>query len=312
MSDRQDFLVRQVGFLTDGGASTQDAAALLGAHVDAADAGNAVSQFNAATQSSPTLAVLLRHASSLGLDEPKVWMQYRKLAGDLAGLRRTASAGMRGLPFYLLSITAVGALVVTILLIFVMPQFEALFRGFGADLPALTRLVIDLSRFGIPIFLIALPMFAWLTYESLAFKRITSNGEIPHWYSWKYSVMGAVTRRHFDVVHLWLVDLALKSTRSGEQALAIAATVMREISPKLTLDGLDRSTLPEELALSVRLGTLERELAYRAEYLLLELPAMTENQLDKISFLVKVIIGVCVGIIVIAMYLPIFRLGSAI
>src|SRR5262249_3889065 len=33
-----------------------------------------------------------------------------------------------------------------ILLIFVIPQFESLFKGFGADLPAFTQFVIDLSR----------------------------------------------------------------------------------------------------------------------------------------------------------------------
>ena len=35
----------------------------------------------------------------------------------------------------------------SILLIFVIPEFESLFKGFGADLPAFTRMVIDLSKF---------------------------------------------------------------------------------------------------------------------------------------------------------------------
>ena len=40
------------------------------------------------------------------------------------------------------------AVIVTIiLLIFVIPQFESLFKGFGADLPAFTQMVINLSRF---------------------------------------------------------------------------------------------------------------------------------------------------------------------
>src|SRR5690606_27012530 len=37
--------------------------------------------------------------------------------------------------------------VTAVLLIYVIPQFEDLFRGFGADLPAFTRMVIDLSHF---------------------------------------------------------------------------------------------------------------------------------------------------------------------
>ena len=42
---------------------------------------------------------------------------------------------------------AVAVIVTLILLLFVIPQFEALFKGFGADLPAFTRMVIDLSKF---------------------------------------------------------------------------------------------------------------------------------------------------------------------
>src|ERR1700704_1318908 len=49
--------------------------------------------------------------------------------------------------FYPAAVLAVALIVTTILLIFVIPQFESLFKGFGADLPAFTQAVIDLSRF---------------------------------------------------------------------------------------------------------------------------------------------------------------------
>ncbi|HBG31347.1 MAG TPA: type II secretion system protein F, partial [Gammaproteobacteria bacterium] len=46
------------------------------------------------------------------------------------------------------TVVTIGAFVVTgILLYFVVPQFEGLFGSFGADLPAFTRLVINLSEF---------------------------------------------------------------------------------------------------------------------------------------------------------------------
>ena len=48
---------------------------------------------------------------------------------------------------YPAAVLVVAFIVVTILLIFVIPAFEDLFQGFGADLPAFTRLVIDLSIF---------------------------------------------------------------------------------------------------------------------------------------------------------------------
>src|SRR5689334_17910126 len=48
--------------------------------------------------------------------------------------------------FYPSAVLAVAVIVTVILLIFVIPQFESLFKGFGADLPAFTQFVIDLSN----------------------------------------------------------------------------------------------------------------------------------------------------------------------
>src|SRR5579864_2497000 len=49
--------------------------------------------------------------------------------------------------FYPAAVLVVAVVVTIILLIFVIPQFESLFKGFGADLPAFTQMIIDLSRF---------------------------------------------------------------------------------------------------------------------------------------------------------------------
>src|SRR5437868_10850341 len=48
--------------------------------------------------------------------------------------------------FYPAAVLAVAVIVTCILLIFVIPQFEELFKGFGADLPAFTQFVINMSR----------------------------------------------------------------------------------------------------------------------------------------------------------------------
>src|SRR6202161_848338 len=49
--------------------------------------------------------------------------------------------------FYPIAVLCVAVIVSVILLIFVIPQFEELFKGFGADLPAFTQMVVNLSRF---------------------------------------------------------------------------------------------------------------------------------------------------------------------
>src|ERR1700688_2642660 len=49
--------------------------------------------------------------------------------------------------FYPIAVLCIAVIVSVILLIFVIPQFEELFKGFGADLPAFTQMVINLSKF---------------------------------------------------------------------------------------------------------------------------------------------------------------------
>ena len=49
--------------------------------------------------------------------------------------------------FYPAAVVVVAFIVTAILLIYVIPEFESLFAGFGADLPAFTRMVIDISKF---------------------------------------------------------------------------------------------------------------------------------------------------------------------
>src|SRR3954466_1622788 len=49
--------------------------------------------------------------------------------------------------FYPAAVLVVAVVVTVILLIFVIPQFESLFKGFGADLPAFTQMVINMSKF---------------------------------------------------------------------------------------------------------------------------------------------------------------------
>src|SRR5271163_1249127 len=72
--------------------------------------------------------------------------------------------------FYPIAVLAVALIVSTILLIFVIPQFESLFKGFGADLPAFTQMVVNLSRFmqhegWIPLIIIAAIVYAFLYFH---------------------------------------------------------------------------------------------------------------------------------------------------
>src|ERR1700752_3324225 len=49
--------------------------------------------------------------------------------------------------FYPAAVLVVAVIVTVVLLLFVIPQFESLYKGFGADLPAFTQMIINLSKF---------------------------------------------------------------------------------------------------------------------------------------------------------------------
>src|SRR6202167_5299183 len=71
--------------------------------------------------------------------------------------------------FYPIAVLGVAIIVSCILLIFVIPQFESLFKGFGADLPAFTQMVVDLSRFmqhrgWIVLIVVGVAVFAFLYF----------------------------------------------------------------------------------------------------------------------------------------------------
>src|SRR5579862_10022871 len=73
--------------------------------------------------------------------------------------------------FYPAAVLVVAVVVTTILLIFVIPEFESLFKGFGADLPAFTQAVIGLARYvqhdGIYLAIV----FGAIVYAFIYFKK---------------------------------------------------------------------------------------------------------------------------------------------
>src|SRR5271154_801180 len=77
--------------------------------------------------------------------------------------------------FYPMAVLGVAIIVSAILLIFVIPQFEALFKGFGADLPAFTQMVVNLSRFMQHFGLMVFAIIGAAIYAFLYFKKRSRN-----------------------------------------------------------------------------------------------------------------------------------------
>jgi len=90
------------------------------------------------------------------------------LLGEIAEYKEKSEAlkkKIKSAMFYPIAVLVVAGIVTGILLVFVVPQFEALFNGIGGDLPAFTKMIVNASEFmqkaWFPI-LIAIGVFIWV------------------------------------------------------------------------------------------------------------------------------------------------------
>jgi type IV pilus assembly protein PilC len=234
--------------------------------------------------------------------------------------------------FYPAAVLAVAIIVTIILLIFVIPQFEALFKGFGADLPAFTQMVINLSRFvqneGFFILAVVIGLFWTFFYFK---KRSKKMREFLDRMSLKMPVIGpilnkaAIARfsRTLSTMFAAGVPLveALESVAGATGNIVYENAVMRMRDEVATGQRLQRAMettelFPNMVVQMIAVGEESGSLDTMAGKVATFYEAEVDNAVDAMSSLLEplimVILGVLVGGLVIAMYLPIFKLGSVV
>ena len=234
--------------------------------------------------------------------------------------------------FYPAMVFAVAILVSAILLIFVVPQFETVFHNFGADLPAFTQMIVDLSRFltghwfimllwlGGTIFAVIFaykrsPRFAHFCARALL--KLPVVGQILH-----HSAIARFSRT-LGVTFAAGVPLveALDSVAgaTGSPIYNDAVKRIREdvsVGHQLQLAMRQRNLFPnmvvQMVAIGEEAGALDKMLFKVAEFYEQEV----SNAVDALSSLLEpfimIIIGLIVGSLVIGMYLPIFKLAAVV
>jgi type IV pilus assembly protein PilC len=234
--------------------------------------------------------------------------------------------------FYPAAVLAVAIIVTIILLIFVIPQFESLFKGFGADLPAFTQMVINLSRFvqaeGIFILMVVVGI-GWTFFYFK--KRSKKMREFLDRAALKMPVIGpilnkaAIARfaRTLSTMFAAGVPLveALESVAGATGNIVYENAVMRMRDEVATGQRLQRAMettelFPNMVVQMIAVGEESGSLDTMAGKVATFYEAEVDNAVDAMSSLLEplimVILGVLVGGLVIAMYLPIFKLGSVV
>ena len=234
--------------------------------------------------------------------------------------------------FYPMAVLAVAVVVSIILLIFVIPQFEELFKGFGADLPAFTQMVVNLSRFvqhqGWWMGLVIGGSFWAFFYMMKRSKpmQLTRDRVLL-----KFPIIGpilvkaAIARfaRTLSTMFAAGVPLveAMQSVAGATGNIVYEEAVLRmkdEVATGQRLQramentGLFPNMVVQMIAVGEESGSLDTMSAKVAEFYEAEVDNAVDSMSSLLEPLIMAILGVLVGGMVIAMYLPIFKLGQVV
>jgi type IV pilus assembly protein PilC len=234
--------------------------------------------------------------------------------------------------FYPAAVLVVAVVVTVILLIFVIPQFEDLFKGFGAELPAFTQFVINMSRFLQDKGVFVAAVFGGAVYAFLYFrKRSKRMRETLDRLSLKLPIIGpileksAVARfaRTLSTMFAAGVPLveALESVAGATGNIVYENAVMKmreEVSVGQRLQqamantGLFPNMVIQMIAVGEESGALDEMSGKVATFFEADVDNAVDSMSSLLEPLIMAILGVLVGGLVIAMYLPIFKLGAVV
>jgi len=239
---------------------------------------------------------------------------------------------IKGALFYPVAVLVVAAVVVAVIMIFVIPVFKDLFKGFGADLPGPTLVVMAISDFMIHNW--------WWLFGG------TFGGVWFFFYSWKRSVtmqrfmdrlalripvFGEVIRK--AAIARWcrtlstmfaagvpLVESLDSVAGAAGNYVYYAATkqIQSEVSTgtnltaAMTNSGVFPNMVLQMVAIGEESGSLDAMLSKVADFFEQEVDEAVDSLSSLMEPMIMVVLGGLIGAIVVAMYLPIFKLGQAV
>ena len=233
---------------------------------------------------------------------------------------------------YPAAVVVVAIVVTTILLIFVIPEFETLFQGFGADLPAFTRMIINLSEFmrDRGWLLLIGGTGAVMGYTAM-YKRSRALREAQDRMMLKLPIIGSIlvkaaiarfarTLSTMFAAGVPLVE-ALESVAGATGNIVYENGVMAIREEVATGQRLQRAMQNTELfpnmviqmiAVGEESGSLDEMSSKVADFYEEDVDNAVDNMSSLLEPMIMAILGVLVGGLVVAMYLPIFKMGAVI
>ncbi len=239
---------------------------------------------------------------------------------------------IRSAMFYPAAVVVVAFIVTSILLIFVIPQFEALFKGFGADLPAFTLFVIGVSRIFQDWWWAIFGGLIGGTIGLIAFyKRSTRMQHLLDRLLLRAPVVGEIVRMATiaryarttstmfaaGVPLIESLDSVAGATgnrvyHDGVMAIKADVSTGMQLQAAMEKTGLFPNMVIQMVAIGEESGELDAMLGKVADFYEREVDDKVSALSSLLEPIIMAFLGIVVGGLVIAMYLPIFKLASVV
>lgn len=239
---------------------------------------------------------------------------------------------IKGAMFYPVAVLVVAFVITCILLLFVIPQFEELFSGFGADLPALTRMVIDMSKWMQSNWWILLIVIVGTVFGLIELKKRSL--KFAHGIDrmlLKLPVVGDILNKSATARFArTLATMFAAGTPLVEAMNSVAGACGNILYYDATMKMRDEIATGTQLQVAMRdanlfpnmvvqmvaigeeSGALDSMLGKVADWYEQEVDDAVDSLTSLLEPLIMAVLGVVIGGLVVAMYLPIFKMGQVV
>jgi type IV pilus assembly protein PilC len=234
--------------------------------------------------------------------------------------------------FYPIAIIAVAFIITAVIMIFVIPAFKEVFTNFGADLPAPTLIVMAISDWFVAYWYVIFPVIIGGIYGFFeAWKRSLAVQMFMDRWLLRVPVFGDLVRK--SAIARWTRTLstmfaagvplveALDSVggAAGNYVYAQATKQIKQevaTGTSLTVAMQNTTAFPsmviQMVSIGEETGALDAMLGKVADFFEQEVDDAVEALSSLMEPLIMVVLGTLIGGMVIAMYLPIFKIGQAV
>jgi len=228
-------------------------------------------------------------------------------------------AGVVGMVSYLAALSGVALIVAITFGVFVVPSFDSMFSQFGAPMPALTTAAFAFGGAGIPLFALVLTMVVALVawFVVLFHNRIQQLSPLPQWPKW-VPIVGRIAESYNLGLFLNFARILVQSDVEPTRAVAEAAKAANQ-SSELNFENLAATDgspgldpVLTELGVAAKLGYFNEEIAFQCDQHISRMSLALVEARDRFSLILKFVMYLFVATLVVAMYLPIFKMGSVI